>query len=189
MNEKVDIKVEETEPKRKMGFGSLVAWILLLAFFAVLSLQMFKTQQGVLQVGEDAPQFTLVTFDGREITPEDWEGKVVVVNFWASFCISCKDEATELEEAWQFYKDSGDVIFLGVAWSDTKKAALGYMEEYGITYANGPDAKHQITDAYRMEAVPETYIIDRNGKISATMIGPFSGVDHIKLVIDTALNN
>lgn len=188
MNDKTENQGEEKEPKRKMGFGTLVAWILLFAFFIVLSMQLFKQQLGVLTVGEVAPEFTLVTFDGEEITPEDWEGKVVLVNFWASFCISCKDEARELEEVWQYYKDSGEVLFLGVAWSDTEKAARGYMEEYGITYFNGPDLKHRITDAYRMEAVPETYVIDRNGIISATMIGPFSGVDHIKLVIESALN-
>ncbi len=189
MNDKVENNIEEIDPKKKMGFGSLVAWILLFAFFVVLAMQLFKKQLGVLQLGEVAPEFTLVTFDDEVISPEDWEGKVVVVNFWASFCISCKDEARELEEAWQFYKDSGEVIFLGIAWSDTEKAARGYMEEYGITYANGPDTKHLITDAYRMEAVPETYVIDKNGTIAATMIGPFSGLEQIKSVINAALNN
>ena len=95
----------------------------------------------------------------------------------------------EQTEAWQFYKDRGDVLFLGVAWSDTKKAALGYIEEYGITYLNGPDLKHAITDAYRMEAVPETYVIDKNGIIASTLIGPFSSTEQIILVIETALGN
>ena len=189
MNDEIENQLEEKETKRKMGFGSLVAWILLFAFFVVLGMQLFKNQQGYLTVGEEAPLFTLETYEGTIITPEDMEGKVVLVNFWASFCISCKDEARELEEAWQFFKDRGDVLFLGVAWSDTTKAALGYIEEYGITYFNGPDLKHAITDAYRMDAVPETYVFDKNGIITATVIGPFSRTEQIILVIESALGN
>lgn len=187
MKDKTEIQTGEETPKRKLSFGSLVALIIMAAFFVVLGMQLFKNQQGFLVVGEEAPKFTLVTFDGVEITPEDMEGKVILVNFWASFCISCRDEAPELEEAWQYYKDQGDVLFIGVAWSDTKKAALAYIDEFGITYLNGPDTKHQITDAYRMEAVPESYIIDKNGIISATMIGPFMSTEQIILTIENAL--
>lgn len=188
MNEKKETIVDENEPKRKMGFGSIVAWILLFAFFVVLAMQMFKQQLGFLEVGEVAPLFTLEIFDGGVIEPEDMEGKVVLVNFWASFCVSCKDEARELEEAWQYFKDRGDVLFVGVAWSDTNKAALGYLETYGITYPNGPDLRHEITDAYRMEAVPETYVIGKDGLITASMIGPFSSLEQIILIIENALN-
>lgn len=188
MNDKIENHVEENEEKKRMGFGALVAWILLFAFIIVLTMQMFKVQQGYLQVGDVAPQFTLVSYDGEEVTPEDMEGKVVLVNFWASFCIPCRNEAEILEEAWQIYEDRGDVLFLGVAWSDTEKAARSYMDEFGITYFNGPDIKHKITDAYRMEAVPETYIIGKDGLISATKIGEFISLDEIILVINSALD-
>jgi len=108
----------------------------------------------------------------------------VVVNFWASWCKPCEQEAADLESAWQYYKPRGDVVFLGVDYVDTEPEAKAYLQKFNITYPNGPDLRTVASQAYRIGGVPETYIIDRNGKLAYAQIGPFSSLNSIRSVID-----
>ena len=116
-----------------------------------------------VRIGEEVPDFTLRTFEDEEIVLSDLRGKVVVVNFWASWCNPCKDEAAELQEAWEYYQPGGEVVFLGVDWTDTDAEAAEYLEMFQITYPNGPDYGTRISQEFRITGVPETYIIDRDG--------------------------
>jgi cytochrome c biogenesis protein CcmG/thiol:disulfide interchange protein DsbE len=121
-----------------------------------------------------APDFTLPMFDMFEeesVTLSELRGQVVVINFWASWCVECYKEADLLEAAWQDYKDQG-VVFLGVDHLDTEKEALAYMEQYGVTYPSGPDMGDKISQAYGITGVPETFFIDKNGNIAHVQIGP-----------------
>ena len=158
---------------------------LLLVF---LSIGLFRSQQGQVGIGEIAPDFELITFSGETHLLSDFRGSVVVVNFWASWCESCKPEAKDLENAYQYYRASGDVMFLGVDYVDIEPEALAYLEEFGITYPNGPDLRTEISQAYRIRGVPETFIIDQNGVISHVQIGPYSSFEHIRSMIDPLLD-
>jgi cytochrome c biogenesis protein CcmG/thiol:disulfide interchange protein DsbE len=80
------------------------------------------------------------------------------------------------------------VLFLGVDYVDTEPEALAYMEEFNITYPNGPDLRTKISQAYRIRGVPETFIIDQNGVISHVQIGPFQSLAEIKSYIDPLLD-
>src|SRR5574341_1241826 len=86
--------------------------------------------------GKQAPDFSLALLDARTIRLSDFHGKVVFLNFWASWCPPCRAEARLLEQSWQRYKDQG-VVFLGVDIQDTEEAARGFIQEFGITYMNG----------------------------------------------------
>jgi len=114
-------------------------------------------------------------------------GKVVVLNFWASWCNPCEREAVDLEAAWRYYQPGGDVVFLGVDWTDTEKKAEQYLTKFGITYPNGPDLGTRISQAYRTTGVPETYIIDRDGVLAYVKFSPFLSIDEIKSAIDPLL--
>ena len=167
-----------------ISIGALIAWMSLLFLLGIVGISLLKAQQGPVRIGSQAPNFTLTTFDGAEITMDELRGKVVVVNFWASWCKPCEQEAAELEEAWRYYKPRGDVVFLGVDWTDTEPKALRYLEKFDVTYPNGPDLGTRISQLYRTTGVPETYIVDKNGALAFVKLSPFLSLQEIKSAIN-----
>ncbi|MGB1288120.1 MAG: TlpA family protein disulfide reductase, partial [Aggregatilineales bacterium] len=85
-----------------------------------------------------APDFAFETFDGQAMSLSDLQGNIVVLNFWASWCGPCRQEAPDLQAVYEDYQDE-NVIFLGIAWVDNGPASRGFLEEFGITYLNAPD--------------------------------------------------
>jgi cytochrome c biogenesis protein CcmG/thiol:disulfide interchange protein DsbE len=165
----------------------LLVWGGLILLLMVVGLGLIRAQQGQVGQGEQAPNFELTTFEGQTYRLSELEGKVVVVNFWASWCESCKPEARDLEEAWRMLQDRGDVVFLGVDYVDTEPEAMAYLEQFEITYPNGPDKRTEISQAFRIKGVPETYVIDREGRIAHRQIGPFQSLEDILAVIEPEL--
>ena len=137
---------------------------------ATLGWKLLHVSIGPVSSGS-APDFNLTTFDGKIYSLSNYIGHVVVINFWASWCGPCEQEAADLERAWRDHKDSG-VIFIGVDYVDTESEALAYLEKWGVTYPNGPDLRTEISQAYRIRGVPETYIVDKHGNLAQPIIGP-----------------
>lgn len=179
----------QTQPlsRRVPAWVVALAFTILVSFLVLVGLGLRRAQSGPITVGQKVPEFSLTTFDGQVINTIDYDGKVIVVNFWASWCKPCEQEAFEMEEAYQFYKPGGEVLFLGVDWVDTEPEALGFINKFGLTYANGPDLGTKIAQMFRIQAVPETYIIDREGKLAYVKKGPFASTTEIKSVIDKLL--
>lgn len=148
-----------------------------IAVFALVIAAVVFFAFGLRLVGEPqlsvgtAPDFSVTSFDGQSVHLADLRGKVVVLNFWASWCFPCRDEAALLEETWEQYKDRG-VVFIGIDWLDTEPNAQAYIKQYNLTYLNAPDLGTAIAPLYRIKGVPETYIIGKDGKISANSLGP-----------------
>lgn len=194
MDEQVDMQEAEQSPPDDQGegkgsarrWGVILAWVFVLGLLLVLGIGLIRTQKGPIGVGDEVPNLTLTTFDGDLISFEDLAGEVVVINFWASWCKPCEQEAAELEQAYQIYKDSG-VVFLGVDYVDTDTEARAYLEKFGITYPNGPDLGTRISQAFRIRGVPETYILGRDGRLAAVKIGPYSSLGEIQRQVDAAI--
>ena len=170
-------------------WGAILAWGGLLVLLVILALGLIRAQQPIAEIGSPAPEFVLTTFDERQIDSKDLAGKVIVLNFWASWCKPCEQEAADLEAAWRLYESSGEVIFLGVDYVDTEPEAMAYLEKFDITYPNGPDLGTRISQAFnRKMGVPETYIIDKDGVLHYIKIGPFLSVNEITAIINPLLN-
>jgi cytochrome c biogenesis protein CcmG/thiol:disulfide interchange protein DsbE len=146
-----------------------------------------------VQPGDTIPDFSLPLFSGyqyadkSEVKLSDFHGKIVVLNFWASWCKPCEQEAAELQQAWTYYQPSGKVIFLGADYVDTEPEARAYLKKFGITFSNGPDMGTKVSQLFRVGGVPETYFVDRAGVLKFVKIGPFASVDEIKSVLDPML--
>ncbi len=163
---------EDNAPSRRFKFGTVITFGLLFGLLALLGWGLVQVNLGQVDSGM-APDFTITSFEGETITLSKLRGQVVIINFWASWCPPCREEAAYLEATWRKYQDQG-VIFIGVDYVDTEKEALAYMEEFDITYFNGPDIGTRISHDYRMDGVPETYYVAKNGELRGVKIGPLS---------------
>lgn len=114
--------------------------------------------------------FTLTMFDGRKLSLEDLRGKAVFLNFWASWCLPCREEARDLESAWKKVKDK-NLVFVGVALQDTDKNAQEFLQEFNITYPNGKDESGKIAVDYGTWGIPESFFIDPQGRITYKHVG------------------
>ncbi|MGI8774965.1 MAG: TlpA family protein disulfide reductase [Actinomycetota bacterium] len=121
--------------------------------------------------GDRAPDFSGPLLEGdRELALSELAGKPVVLNFWASWCEPCRDEAPMLKEAHERYGDR--VEFLGVNIKDARTEALAFDEEFGLTYPDVRDEGGSIYSAYGLTGQPETFFIDAEGKIFEHVNGP-----------------
>ncbi|MCX6118970.1 MAG: TlpA disulfide reductase family protein [Proteobacteria bacterium] len=111
--------------------------------------------------------------DSKLIKLSDLRGKPIVLNFWASWCVSCREEARYFEEFWQRYRESG-VYVVGIAIQDTQEAALDFAKTYGKTYPLSMDVSGKASLDYGVYGVPETFFIDRSGVIRHKEAGPMS---------------
>ena len=188
MTDEIQPKTDpQAEKKQKSPWGQIAIWGAVILLLGIVAIQLVKSQQGAVQVNEPAPNFELTTFEGETISTQAQRGKVIVVNFWASWCNPCELEAADLQAAWEHYQPTDQVLFLGVDWTDTDIEAQKYMDKFGITYPSGPDLGTRISQAFRTTGVPETYVIDQNGVLVFAKFGPFTSLQEIIAVIDPLL--
>ncbi|HKW93726.1 MAG TPA: TlpA disulfide reductase family protein [Methylomirabilota bacterium] len=159
------------------GRTRVLRWAIPLAVVPVLVLLAygFRTDPREIPsplVGRPASPFALTAFDGKPVALEALRGRVVVVNFWASWCYpACYEEAPSLERAWNSYKDRGLVV-VGVNFQDKDEPARRFLTQFGHTFPNAPDPAGRVSVDYGVYGVPETYFIDRQGRIRFKKVGP-----------------
>jgi cytochrome c biogenesis protein CcmG/thiol:disulfide interchange protein DsbE len=122
-----------------------------------------------------APVFTLprLSIDGAggELSLSTYRGRAVLLNFWASWCIPCKDETPLLQRSWQRWR-SKNVVFVGVNARDFRGDARRFMERYGVTYPNVYDGRGWTIGRYGVTGFPETFFLDSRGRVVYRIAGP-----------------
>ena len=125
--------------------------------------------------------FSLISLDGRVVRLSDLRGKVVMVDFWSSWCPPCRQEAPVLAETYRKYRDRG-VEFVGVAIWDSRDAVAEFVGRYGVTYINGLDEKGTMAIDYGVTGIPEKYFVDRDGNLVRKFVGPVGTQDLEKVL-------
>ena len=166
--------------KRLVLLGALAAVFAVFAYALTREATLASPLIGRAAPGFDFPLFEPVGDDpvapaGTKLALSDLAGKPVVLNFWASWCLSCRDEAAVLEAGWRRY--GPQVAFVGIAVNDEPDAARAFIARYGKTYFLGPDANGSVAVDYGLHGVPETFFIGTDGRVLSRHVGPLTPED------------
>lgn len=162
--------------RKAVGLGAVIAVVvglLVLLGIGLTNIEPVTGRSGFTRINKPAPEFKLSLFGGGEVDLATYRGKPIVINFWASWCVPCRQEAPILESLWRFYQDK-DVQFIGVDIQDSEADSLKYLREFDITYPNGLDTDGRITVDYGVIGIPVTFFINREGIVVRRWVGAVS---------------
>lgn len=142
---------------------------LLLAAISVVIVDSFNEK--VVTVGDTAPSFAITTDSGRQVTRSGFGGKLLVLNFWATWCPPCIQEMPSLDQFQKQLAGSG-VVVLGVSVDKSDKAYRAFLDKARVSFQTARDPEANISAEYGTFKYPETYVIDSKGKVVQKHIGP-----------------
>ena len=160
-------------PLRVLAIILVVAGVLTLAALLALGLanrSPVTGRSGATRIDKPAPSINMPLYGGGALTPEDYADRPVVLNFWASWCGPCRQEAPIFERLSQEYGERG-VLFIGVNIQDAQSDAEAYLREFAITYPNGSDEDGSISIDYGVIGIPVTFFINRDGIVQRRWAG------------------
>jgi cytochrome c biogenesis protein CcmG/thiol:disulfide interchange protein DsbE len=162
---------------------ALVAGLILAVMFLIVWLQSAKYEP--LTVGKAAPDFQLPDLNDKEIRLSDYRGKVVFLNFWATWCKPCREEMPSMEVLYKnFEKDGLVILAVSIDRVTTKKEIPPFVKSLNLTFPVLVDSWGQTDKRYKLMGVPETYIIDREGTLREKVIGPrdWTRLDNLQIL-------
>src|SRR6266581_2086453 len=148
--------------KNKIDLGLKVAIGVLMIALAFIVVQ--TMQERVVEAGDSAPGFSITTDQGKRLTAADFSGKVLVLHFWASWCAPCVEEMPALNEFTRKVADAG-IVVLGISSDKNKAAYEKFLKANRVEFQTGLDSDAEISSSYGTFKYPETYVIDRHGKV------------------------
>lgn len=148
----------------KILIGAVVALVCVLVWVVAGTLE-----TPVVNAGDKAPRFKVVTEDGKTVTPTDFGGKLLVLNFGASWCEPCKAETPSLE-AFQHHFANRGVVVLGIMMDTNEKLYRDFLSRYGVSFETARDPSADIATSYGTLLYPDSYIIDSSGKVVEKII-------------------
>ncbi|MEP7366673.1 MAG: TlpA disulfide reductase family protein [Acidobacteriota bacterium] len=130
----------------------------------------------VIRAGDQAPYFSLRADNGLTVTPTEFGGKVLIVNFWATWCPPCVEETPSMVAFANRYRDKGVVVF-GISVDKSQKNYDNFIRRFGITFLTSRDPEAKTSDLFGTYVYPETYVINREGKVVQKIIGGTNWTD------------
>ena len=161
-------------PRKRIAAAALII-LAVLALIALLAVGLINRspatgRSGATRIAKPAPPIALPLYGGGALSPADYAGKPVVLNFWASWCGPCRQEAPLLQRLSEEYAERG-VMFIGVNIQDAESDARAYLAEYGITYPNAHDERGLTSVDYGVIGIPVTFFINREGIVERRWVG------------------
>ncbi len=149
-------------------FGGLVAVLV----WGALNRDSATGGSGATLPGKEAPAFSLESFSGGTVSLADFEGQPMIINFWASWCAPCRQEAPALEAAWLALRERGLVVVgINLPKSDPEESARAFLEEFGVSYPNVFDTRGFTAIDYGVSGIPVTFFVDREGVVERRFVG------------------
>ena len=161
---------EAAAPRSKLTI-TLVSIIILIVTFGIVWLQSAKYEP--LTVGKEAPDFSLPNLEEKTVRLSDYRGKVVFLNFWATWCKPCREEMPSMDVLYKNFEREGLVVLaVSIDRVTTKKDIPPFISSMNLTFPVLVDSWGQTDKRYKLMGVPETYIIDQQGILREKIIGP-----------------
>jgi peroxiredoxin len=155
----------------RLLLGSILALGAGLAWVVAGSLE-----EPVTKVGDRAPQFKVVTDSGKTLTPTNFGGKLLVLNFWATWCPGCVQEMTALDRFQRELAPQG-VVVVGVSMDANENLYKRFLSQYPLSIETARDPSWEIAASYGTFQLPETYIIDQSGRVVQKVIAAHNFMD------------
>ncbi len=177
---------DRRESRPGISPASLAVGGITLLVVALLAYALLAGPDRPPDIGDPVPDFQLVALDGSLMSLSSYRGQVVVLNFFASWCAPCRQEAADLEQAWRKYRGTG-VQFLGIGYKDAPSKAQDFVDTFNITYPIAVETDNLTARAYGVTGVPETFIIDQEGNLVRHFLGAIT-LEQISQEVDPLLN-
>jgi DsbE subfamily thiol:disulfide oxidoreductase len=135
------------------------------------------------------PKISGLAVGGGFVRPADYSGKVVLVNFWASWCPPCRQEQPRLEALWTQLKGTGDVAFIGIDYKDQSKPAQGFLSRFHVTYPSVSDPSGDLGSQFGLSFMPSTFLVDSHGQMRYRLTGDVATTSaNLRMLIDGLLS-
>jgi cytochrome c biogenesis protein CcmG/thiol:disulfide interchange protein DsbE len=174
------------EPRRRFSPALIATGAIALLVLGLLGYALIDQPGEPPQVGSQVPDFHLTSLDGNPMSMSTHQGEIVVLNFFASWCAPCRQEAAALEQTWRQYQDRG-VQFVGIAYKDAASKAQAFLDEFAVTYPSAVEPGNHTAQAYGVTGVPETFVVDQQGRLVHHFVGPVTQAE-LSHILDQAVN-
>ena len=130
-----------------------------------------QEKETLVKVGDDVPEFVVEMFDGQKINIKDLKGKIVLINFWATWCPPCQEELKRVQKEIIDRFKGKDFVFLAISREESKEQVKKFRERNGYTFPMGLDPERKIYSKFATATIPRNFIIDKKGKIVEIEVG------------------
>jgi peroxiredoxin len=125
----------------------------------------------LINVGDKAPDFTVEMFDGEQVTLSKLKGKVVLINFWATWCPPCRQELTHVQKEIIDHFKGQDFVFLPISRGEKKSVVEAFRQKQGYTFPMGLDPKQEVYKKYASNYIPRNFVVGKDGKVIYVSVG------------------